>query len=105
MYNRFEDPRYMKWAKAVKVRDNFTCQICGREGVYLNSHHMNSWDVHENDRFDMNNGVCLCTTCHTFYHIMYKAGNNTKAQFEEFKKIMSVVIRFYKNKKEIIKTS
>ena len=105
MFNRFEDPRYIKWAKAVKVRDNFTCQICGREGVYLNSHHLDSYDVHVEGRYDLDNGMTLCSQCHTVFHSIYKAGNNTKEQFNEFKKIMSVILNFYENKKEIIKNS
>jgi predicted restriction endonuclease len=106
-YDRFKDPRYVKWAKFVKVRDNFTCQICGREGVYLNSHHMNAWNAFENDRYDIYNGVCLCTTCHTFYHSVSASasGSNTKEDFEQFKKIMEIVLKFYRQKKEIIKIS
>ena len=60
MYDRFKDSRYIKWAKAVKVRDNFVCQICGREGVYLNSHHKNAFDIFVEDRYNTDNGVCLC---------------------------------------------
>jgi len=104
-YDRFKDSRYVKWAKFVKVRDNFTCQICGREGVYLNSHHIESYDVHIEKRFDIYNGITLCNHCHSMFHSIYKSGNNTEAQFLEFKKIMSVVLKFYRQKKEIIKVS
>lgn len=91
MYNRFEDPEYIKWAKAVKQRDNYTCQICGREGGWLNSHHLNSWDLFTEQRFYESNGVTLCNKCHTCFHKIYKAGHNTITQFEEFKEILGII--------------
>ena len=36
---------YTEWRKAVFVRDNFTCQICGQVGGKLNAHHIKRWST------------------------------------------------------------
>jgi len=58
------DPRYMAWAKAVKVRDNYTCQICGKRGGYLESDHIKSWKDYPKLRYRISNGRTLCKPCH-----------------------------------------
>ena len=53
------------WSKAVKVRDNNKCVRCG--GNYgMQSHHIFS-RRHKATRWDIDNGVALCTGCHIFY--------------------------------------
>jgi len=91
MYDRSDDKRAVRWAKKVKERDNFTCQICLRADVYLNSHHMNSWDMFVKERYDLGNGVCLCHQCHDFFHSIYGKGRNTKFQFKEFRDTISLI--------------
>lgn len=91
MSNRFEDPKHIKWAKAVKKKHNYTCQICGLEGGYLHSHHQNSFDWCVEQRYLIENGVALCETCHHRFHSIYNYGKNTYDQFLEFKEIMSVI--------------
>ena len=58
-----------------KVRDNFTCQICGRE-TDLEVHHIckksvclkeYGWSIYEANH--KNNGITLCTYCHFRQHI------------------------------------
>jgi hypothetical protein len=85
--NRFDDPHFIKWAKAVKVRDNFTCQICDRRGVYLHAHHKNSWDKFVEERFELDNGITLCEKCHTRFHNTFGYGNNTTYQFKQYQEI------------------
>jgi len=90
--NRFDDDRHIKWAKAVKQRDNYTCQICGRAGVVLHSHHLNSYDTFIEQRLDIDNGITLCYNCHiNLFHKIYSSGGNTIYQFEEFKKMMEII--------------
>ena len=73
------------WAKQVKEKADYTCNLCGRRGVKLNSHHLNSYNSDEENRNNIDNGVCLCEECHRKFHNKYGYGNNTKEQFEEFK--------------------
>ncbi len=87
MGDRFKDPEFIKWAKAVKVRDSFTCQICDKVGVYLHAHHIFSWDKYVDERFELENGATLCEPCHTRFHENYGYGNNTSFQFDEYMEI------------------
>lgn len=73
-----------KWRNAIYKRDNYTCGKCGNVGHKLNAHHLNSWNTHESERFDLDNGQTLCKTCHKEFHSKFGYGNNTKKQFEEF---------------------
>jgi hypothetical protein len=56
--------QYKTWARLVKERDNFTCQICGKSGVWLESDHIKSWALYPELRFDLANGRTLCKDCH-----------------------------------------
>ena len=89
--NREDDPDFKRWSLEVKKRDNFTCQICGIRGVYLESHHMNSWDWCVKERYEVDNGVSLCKPCHhDRFHKQYGYGNNTKFQYQEFKRLVDL---------------
>lgn len=86
MFDRWNDPQAVEWSKKVKIRDNYICQICYRYGIPLNSHHLNSWDFFIKQRYDLNNGLTLCTYCHECFHNIYGRGKNTKFQLLQFKK-------------------
>lgn len=74
------------WKKSVFERDNYTCQICKDDrGGNLNAHHINSFHKCKDLRFDINNGITLCKTCHQKFHKIFGFKNNTKNQFEIFK--------------------
>lgn len=92
VFTRKDDYGYIRWAADVKRRDHYTCVVCGRRGVALNSHHLNAWASHPTERYDVGNGVCLCQSCHDRFHVIYSKGKNTKEQFEEFKTIMETLI-------------
>lgn len=93
MEDRFQDPKHIKWAKAIKERDNYMCQICGTTDAYLNSHHLDSWDFFIEKRFDQLNGICLCHACHERFHKIYGHGMNTQYQFREYEELMKVIIK------------
>lgn len=96
--NRDDDERFVKWAKKVKKRDDYTCQICGAKNTYLNSHHMNSWNWAINERYNIDNGVTLCVNCHNRFHEIYSVGNNTKEQFNEFREINKSLLELISKK-------
>lgn len=74
---------FLDWRNAVFVRDNYVCQVCGTGGR-LNAHHLDGFSSSPEKRLDIDNGVCLCYSCHTLFHKIYGKGNNTRGQFEEF---------------------
>ena len=96
MNDRNQDAKFVKWAKKVKQRDNYICQLCRKSGVSLNSHHINSWDVFISQRYDVNNGITLCEKCHNLFHDCYGRGKNTAYQFEEFKRFLKTLQRLAK---------
>jgi hypothetical protein len=66
--------------------------ICGRRGIAVNAHHLNAWASFPNERYDVDNGVCLCVFDHERFHQIYGKGKNTKEQFEEYKAITCTLI-------------
>lgn len=90
MYDRFSDKKAVAWSKAIKERDNYKCRVCGKYGVSLNSHHIYSWNRFEHHRYDLNNGVTLCSNCHELFHGIYGKGDNIPYQFKQFVKTFSL---------------
>lgn len=60
--------RYCKeaqdWRTAIFKRDDYTCQICGVRGTYLEADHIKPWAFFPELRFEMSNGRTLCKKCH-----------------------------------------
>ncbi|MCF7875366.1 MAG: hypothetical protein K9L99_05855 [Candidatus Omnitrophica bacterium] len=52
------------WAEAIKLRAGYRCEYCGNINN-LNSHHIFTRS-RKATRWELNNGVCLCVSCHTF---------------------------------------
>lgn len=92
-FDRKEDYGYIRWAQDVKRRDNYACVICNRKGILLNSHHLNSWSDHPSQRYDVGNGVTLCSFHHDDFHEKYGKGGNTEAQFKEYREIAEGLIK------------
>lgn len=59
---------YRQWRAAVFERDHYTCQNCGKTGGGLNAHHIKPFSKHPELRFDVDNGITLCTECHKLAH-------------------------------------
>jgi hypothetical protein len=57
---RFRD----EMQKTIFERDNYTCQLCGIKGVYLQVDHIQPWVKYVELRFDVNNCRTLCMKCH-----------------------------------------
>jgi 5-methylcytosine-specific restriction endonuclease McrA len=78
---RYTD-KYNQWRRAVYKKDNYMCQICGRRGK-LNAHHIFGFAKWKSKRFDINNGITLCSACHYKFHKKYG-----KSNFPNIKKLL-----------------
>jgi len=92
-FDRKDDYAYVRWAREVKNRDHWSCVICARRGVALNSHHLNAWAEYPDQRYDVDNGVTLCTFHHEDFHERYGKGKNTADQFEEYREVAEAIIK------------
>ena len=91
--HRTNEAEFRVWSKLVKERDNYTCQTCGdNKGGNLNAHHLNGWNAFPEQRFDLDNGVTLCTDCHKEFHSQYGYGDNTREQFNEYATSKTLVL-------------
>lgn len=59
-------PRYEMtlWRITVFERDNYTCQTCGVRGGRLQAHHIFGYKQFPEKRWDLQNGITLCESCH-----------------------------------------
>lgn len=80
---------YIAWRTAVFSRDNYTCSACGarnRPGVTveLHAHHINNWADYPEERYDIENGITLCSDCHYCFHSRYGKRFTKREQLDEF---------------------
>ena len=61
--DRFTSYSYKNWRKKVLKRDGNKCVKCNSDKK-LHVHHIVPWIENEELRFDMNNGMTLCNSCH-----------------------------------------
>jgi 5-methylcytosine-specific restriction endonuclease McrA len=59
--------RYTAWRWSVLLRDNFTCQRCGKRSD-LEAHHIVPYHENKELATDVNNGLTLCKDCHKAHH-------------------------------------
>jgi 5-methylcytosine-specific restriction endonuclease McrA len=75
-------PGYNNWSRAVRARDHDICVVCDGPGEL--AHHLNGYRSFPEQRADLDNGVTLCSNCHTAFHRRYGRLLVTKQQFTEF---------------------
>lgn len=56
--------KYKEWRMSVYRKNYFTCQECGYKGDDIVAHHIRSWAKYPELRFDINNGITFCRSCH-----------------------------------------
>lgn len=55
---------YKLWRETIFERDNYTCVLCGKNGVELNADHIKPFAYYPELRFKVTNGRTLCVPCH-----------------------------------------
>jgi hypothetical protein len=80
---------YRIWQNAVKKRDKYTCQCCGRKYKDISVHHIFPFADYEDLRFEIDNGICMCKDCHDSrivgsFHNTYGTQHNTPEQLREY---------------------
>lgn len=65
-------PEMKKWRIAVFERDNYTCQLCGIRGNYIEADHIKPFAYFEELRYTLSNGRTLCRPCHNTTKISAK---------------------------------
>lgn len=56
--------KYKNWRNEVFRRDDYTCQRCRKNGVYVEAHHIKPFANFPELRFEISNGLTLCKPCH-----------------------------------------
>ena len=79
---------YRIWRAGV-IRRDIRCQLCNTLQE-RHAHHINHATYFIDERFDVENGICLCRTCHSHFHNDY-IGSTRKMcirhDLEEYTKI------------------
>lgn len=70
---RYKDPEYTEWRTKCLERDGYTCQWCDAkngmgEKIVLQVHHKIHYWKRPDLRYDIDNGVTLCKSCHQKAH-------------------------------------
>jgi hypothetical protein len=69
-----------KFQREVCERDEYVCQICfknfsagcyfqGEVNQYVCAHHIKTKKAHPELRHDLENGICICSSCHNKIHM------------------------------------
>lgn len=79
---------YQQYRNTVIEKDHGRCIVCG-DIQNIEVHHLYPFATHISDRFDVNNGVCVCAKHHSntikgSFHNIYGMRGNTPEQFEHY---------------------
>ena len=85
---------YRLWRVKVIRRDK-VCQTCGSR-LNRHAHHLNSGSYFKEERFDTENGICLCRNCHLGkFHGMFMGSSRkktTKKDFDRFDRLYQSIV-------------
>lgn len=75
--NGYYSADYKRWRQDVFTRDEYTCQACGIcAGTLKNAHHIKPFAKYVQGRFDVVNGITLCTNCHREIHSIERSNHS-----------------------------
>jgi len=78
-------PEYNFWRLSIYKRDSFSCQMCTSHRK-IHAHHLDGWGDFKERRYDLDNGITLCQTCHNRFHSVFGRVGITKGMFSEWAK-------------------
>jgi 5-methylcytosine-specific restriction endonuclease McrA len=65
MKRNYDDPAYADWRRKILKRDKKTCKMPGCQSkTRLQVHHIRKWASASALRYELSNGITLCSTCH-----------------------------------------
>jgi len=73
----------INWRKSIFKRDNYKCTICNKKQNIV-AHHLNSYSMYKDKRFDLNNGVTLCVEHHKDYHSKFGYKKSIEEKYKEY---------------------
>jgi hypothetical protein len=88
-FHRRDTHQHEEWRNLVLRRDGWKCVCCKNSKSKenrLHAHHLCNYKDFPEDRFDVKNGVTLCSKCHKLFHGIYGQQGATLEHFQEFSK-------------------
>jgi 5-methylcytosine-specific restriction endonuclease McrA len=65
MKRNYNDPAYTQWRKDVLKRDKHKCMMPNcKNRSRLQVHHIKRWANASSLRYELSNGITLCSACH-----------------------------------------
>lgn len=65
LLKRENNRRLKEWKEQSKDRDNHKCVMCGTDKM-IQSHHILSYKMYPDYRYDLDNAICLCPKHHKY---------------------------------------
>lgn len=84
---------YQHWKQRVLERDNHQCQCCGVVAS-LAVHHINSAKFFTELRYDVNNGIVLCSACHSAFHNDFIGNTAMKCTLQQLRDFFKLKVYF-----------
>jgi 5-methylcytosine-specific restriction endonuclease McrA len=97
MKNWRTTPEHRLW-RIIIIRRDKVCAVCGTRKK-RQAHHKNSGSYFPEERFDPENGVVLCYSCHMNFHCNFKRSYREKCTKYDFDNFM-VLCEYIKTLKE-----
>ncbi len=90
---------YRIWRVGI-IRRDVVCQICKRgpkDGIIRHAHHLNHATYFIDQRFDIDNGITLCSECHSHFHNDYKNSTREKCTEKDYLEYRKLSLYFFKS--------
>jgi len=101
LYSYYQNSKYWKEVvKAVRKRDNNTCQDCGQTEGILIVHHNDYLNWGYGDQREIDDCILVCSRCHTIRHrnfsvdVPFWADREIELSREKFKELKEVINGF-----------